>query len=420
LPNGCARPAARFAPRWRRGGRWAGRLRLGGWLLVDFFARAGAGAAPGDPGTALLVVYWALSLPMLGHELALQVQQIPGQRNLTLRLVEPLGAPEDEVPASAAPPRLGAEGGVAIRLEGVRVVAAGNEILDVGALSVAPGEQVAIVGASGPASRPARAPARLAPPRRGAGPVDGAPLIRWRSRRSGGGRWVDPTVYLWNRSLAANLTFGLATTPRGWPVLAGADLEDVVARLPQGVETPLGEAGGLLSGGEGSASLRPRALRADPALVLLDEPFRGSIASSAGAARPYAPALARRHPAVRDPRHRRGRDVRAFWSSPREDRRGRRPRDALGRARFAVRGAAPPSGACGLVGCHPGAASACATVESSRSRGDGGGRGGGRPRRRRGLPLAGRAARGARGAARARGGHHRSARAGRALRARLR
>jgi ATP-binding cassette subfamily B protein len=252
---------------------------LGGWLLVDFFARAGAVAAPGDPGTALLVVYWSLSLPMLGHELALQVQQIPAQRNLTLRLVEPLGAPEDEVPASAAPPPVGAGGGVAIRLERVRVVAAGNQILEVGALSVAPGEEVAIVGASG-AGKSSLLGLLLGwhRPAEGQVLVDGAPLdaaaLEALRRRT---VWVDPTVYLWNRSLAANLTFGLATTPAGLAAaLAGADLEDVVARLPQGVETPLGEAGGLLSGGEGQRVRLGRGLlRVDPALVLLDEPFRG-------------------------------------------------------------------------------------------------------------------------------------------------
>ena len=60
-------------------------------LLVGMFGRAGTH----DAGAALLAVYWALSLPMLGYELALHVQQVPAQRSLTLRLVEPLGAPEE-------------------------------------------------------------------------------------------------------------------------------------------------------------------------------------------------------------------------------------------------------------------------------------------------------------------------------------
>jgi hypothetical protein len=64
---------------------------LATWLLADHFARTGAH----DAGAGLLAVYWALSLPMLGYELAMYVQQVPAQRSLTLRVVEPLGAPEE-------------------------------------------------------------------------------------------------------------------------------------------------------------------------------------------------------------------------------------------------------------------------------------------------------------------------------------
>src|SRR5579863_8697420 len=72
-------------------------------LLVVFFAPGATTGATSatfvtfDPGTALLLVYWALSLPALGQELTALVQQIPAQRNLTLRLLEPLGAPEDDL-----------------------------------------------------------------------------------------------------------------------------------------------------------------------------------------------------------------------------------------------------------------------------------------------------------------------------------
>jgi len=89
--------------------------------------------------------------------------------------------------------------------------------------------------------------------------------------------WVDPTVYLWNRSLADNLAFGLAATPGDLSAaLEDADLAEVVRRLPQGRDTPLGEAGGLVSGGEGQRVRLGRGLlRAHPRLVILDEPFRG-------------------------------------------------------------------------------------------------------------------------------------------------
>src|SRR5439155_908537 len=93
---------------------------LGAALLVRAFARGAA--ATTDPGTILLTVYWALSLPAMGQELSSAVQQLPAQRNLTLRLLEPLGAPEDPAARDPAAARLDGAGGGRIQLSGVRVV----------------------------------------------------------------------------------------------------------------------------------------------------------------------------------------------------------------------------------------------------------------------------------------------------------
>jgi ATP-binding cassette subfamily B protein len=262
-------------------------------LLAGFFARQGGGAGH-DPGTALLAVYWALSLPMLGYELGLTLQQIPAQRSLTLRLLEPLGAPEEAAVAPAPTPTpasvhapastlaVGAgPAAAAVELDGVRVVAAGNEILDVASLAIGAGEHVAIVGASGAGKsslvglllgwhRPAAGSVRV-----GGAPLDVAALEALRQQTV----WVDPSVYLWNRPLAHNLAFGLPAVPDHHTLaqaLAEAELDDVVQRLPRGADTPLGEAGALVSGGEGQRVRFGRGvLRPRPALVVLDEPFRG-------------------------------------------------------------------------------------------------------------------------------------------------
>ncbi|MCI0407863.1 MAG: ABC transporter permease, partial [Acidobacteria bacterium] len=61
---------------------------LAAWLLFDHLTRTG------ETGDVLLLVYWALNLPILGREIALLAQQYPTHRNVTLRLLEPLGAPE--------------------------------------------------------------------------------------------------------------------------------------------------------------------------------------------------------------------------------------------------------------------------------------------------------------------------------------
>jgi ATP-binding cassette subfamily B protein len=254
--------------------------------LLAGFLRAPAAV---DPGTALLLVYWALSLPALGQELGALMQQIPAQRNLTLRLLEPLGAPDDDAaPAPTSSPSSsldepGAAGqparGVRVELDDVRIVAAGHQILEVGSLALAPGEAVAIVGPSGAGKsslvglllgwhRPATGVVRV-----DGAPLDGAGLVALRRRTV----WVDPAVYLWNRSLGDNLAFGLAAAPADLSLaLEEAELGEVVRRLPSGAKTPLGEAGGLVSGGEGQRVRFGRALlRPSPRLVILDEPFRG-------------------------------------------------------------------------------------------------------------------------------------------------
>ena len=184
------------------------------------------------------------------------VQQIPMQRNLTLRLLEPLGAPEE--PDGAAERRgARAEGPVAIQMTDVRVVAAGNQILAIDVPDDAAGE------AGGDRRRvgrgevePGRAAARVAPRRRPA--RSGSTARRSTRARLEALRrrtvWVDPAVYLWNRSLARepDLRARRRRPADLGAVLADAELGRAVSpACPTASATPLGEAGALVSGGEG-------------------------------------------------------------------------------------------------------------------------------------------------------------------------
>jgi ABC-type bacteriocin/lantibiotic exporter with double-glycine peptidase domain len=245
---------------------------LSGWIFLDSLARQGSTSG------SLLLLYWALSLPALGQEIGLLARQYPSHRNITLRLLEPLGALEDRAPPpSALTPPPASSRAVSIQMEGVGVRAAGHSVLEEIHLSIEPGSHVAIVGPSG-AGKSSLVGLLLGWHRPVSGRllVDGSPiegqLHALRQRTA----WVDPAVQLWNRALLENLTYGAPQTPGLGSTLAGADLHDVLGRLPEGLQTILGEGGALLSGGEGQRVRLGRALlKPHPGLVILDEPFRG-------------------------------------------------------------------------------------------------------------------------------------------------
>jgi ABC-type bacteriocin/lantibiotic exporter with double-glycine peptidase domain len=252
------------------------------WLLAGYFARGG------DVSRLLLLTYWALNLPALGQEVALIARRYPTLRNVTARLLEPLGAPE-EIDAQAhhqvgAPPSavLSAEPSraVAVLLEGVSVRAAGHMILQGIDLTITAGSHVAIIGPSG-AGKSSLVGLLLGWHRPASGrilidgaPLDGPHLERLRREIA----WVDPAVQLWNRSFLENVRYGAQadlSLPIGWAI-EQADLRGVLERLPDGLQTPLGEGGALVSGGEGQRVRLGRAMaRPGVGLVILDEPFRG-------------------------------------------------------------------------------------------------------------------------------------------------
>lgn len=236
----------------------------------------------GLDGGVLLIFFWAMNVFTLGHMLTLMIAtQYPSHRNVALRLLEPLGAPEEgEGVETIEKDAKSASSGVGLAFQAVSVRAAGHTILAGIDLTVAPGEQVAIVGPSGAGKssllglllgwhRPAEGRVRI-----DGDPLDGKRLAALRRETA----WVDPAVQIWNRSFLENLRYGSVDTldrPLDG-VVRQADLAGVLRKLPQGLQTALGEGGGLVSGGEGQRVRFGRALLKPGArLVLLDEPFRG-------------------------------------------------------------------------------------------------------------------------------------------------
>jgi ATP-binding cassette subfamily B protein len=245
------------------------------WALLGHVGRIA------DAGTVLLLVYWFLNLPAIGEEIALVAWQYPMQRNTALRALEPLGA--IEMPVSRPGRSAGTEPcthGVSVRFERVDVRAAGHTILDNIDLQIPAGSHVAIVGASG-AGKSSLAGLLLGwhRPAEGAVLVDGLALDGRLDALRHATAWVDPSVQIWNRPLADNLLYGATRMDERSSMahaIEAAALWQVIATLPDGMSTALGESGALVSGGEGQRVRLARAmLRSDARLVILDEPFRG-------------------------------------------------------------------------------------------------------------------------------------------------
>jgi ABC-type transport system involved in cytochrome bd biosynthesis fused ATPase/permease subunit len=233
-----------------------------------------------SPAGLLLLAYWAVSIPTLGQELASIAWDMPALRNTLWRLLEPLGAPEEEVPEAASVAAKTKTCGVALEIEKVTVVAGGHVILEDVDLSVAPGEHIAVVGLSG-AGKSSLASLLLGwhKPQSGRVTVDGAPLdaeqLAQLRRHTA---WIAPEVHLFQASLLDNLNYGNGSNSTGRVGLAiqSTDLLSVLERLPDGLQTELGESGALVSGGEGQNVRIGRAMaRPDVRLAILDEPARG-------------------------------------------------------------------------------------------------------------------------------------------------
>ncbi|MFI5481909.1 ABC transporter ATP-binding protein [Streptomyces rubiginosohelvolus] len=185
------------------------------------------------------------------------------------------GAPGSSAPRPVPPGPLG------LRLRGVRFGYGGDAVLDGVDLTVRPGETVALVGASGAGKStcahllarywdPAEGTLELVPPAP-AHPVDLRDLAEDDLRAAVS--VVGQEAPLFHGTLAENLRLGApgATADELDAVARICGVDTVADTLPDGLDTPVGERGATLSGGQRARVALARGLLSGPRVLVLDE-----------------------------------------------------------------------------------------------------------------------------------------------------
>jgi ATP-binding cassette subfamily B protein len=163
-----------------------------------------------------------------------------------------------------------------IRLDGVRFGHAGNRyVLDGLDLHMAPGESLALVGATGSGkSTVAGLLARLYDPDEGQVLLDGHDLrdLRLNDVRRAVALVFEET-FLFSESVRENIRVGRpkAGDDEVWRAAELAGATAFIDELPDGYDTILGERGFSLSGGQRQRIAIARAILADPAVLVLDD-----------------------------------------------------------------------------------------------------------------------------------------------------
>jgi subfamily B ATP-binding cassette protein MsbA len=168
-----------------------------------------------------------------------------------------------------------AKGELSFRKVGFSYPNAGDSALSDVSLDIAPGETVALVGMSGGGkSTLVNLVPEFYPVSAGQILLDGTPIaqIDLASLRAQIAM-VSQHVVLFDDTIAANIAYGDPDPDlqRVNAAIRAAHLEDVIASLPEGVQTSIGDNGMRLSGGQRQRLAIARAIYKDAPILILDE-----------------------------------------------------------------------------------------------------------------------------------------------------
>ena len=239
-------------------------LGVGGYLVIQQEASPGIIIA----GTILTARALAPVELAIAHWRSLVTARQGWQRlrQLSLHL------PEEGQPTPLPAPRK------SLVVEGISVMPPGQQRLVVQDVSLAlkAGDGLGIIGvsASGKSSL-VRALVGAWTPARGKVRLDGAALDQWATESLGRHiGYLPQDVELFAGTVAQNIS-RFEPNPDSQAIVTAAEaagVHELVLRLPQGYDTPVGEGGASLSAGQRQRIALARALYGNPFLVVLDEP----------------------------------------------------------------------------------------------------------------------------------------------------